>query len=96
MAKIQRIPGPWEPPPIDEHEARALKSLQTGTANEGQQKLALKVIVEKLCRTYDLSFRPGEDGARATDFAEGKRFVGLRIVAVLNGPMPEKQGTTNG
>lgn len=90
MAK--KVIAPWEPPPVDEHDARAIKALQTGTASEGQQKMALAYIVNKLCLTYDLSFRPGEDGARLTDFCEGKRSVGLRLVAILNNPIPKPQG----
>jgi hypothetical protein len=34
--------------------------------------------VEHACSTYDLSFRP--QSQRDTDFAEGRRFVGLQLV----------------
>lgn len=60
------------------------KALDAGVANSGQQKAALTLIIEDLAGTYDLSFRPGLDGARATDFAEGKRHVGSQIVRFLN------------
>jgi hypothetical protein len=47
------------------------------------QQRALKFIIENLCGTYDLSYRPGPDGDRDTTLAEGKRFVGLQIVKLL-------------
>jgi hypothetical protein len=49
-----------------------------------QQKRALDWLVKKACRTYDLSYRPGEDGRRDTDFAEGQRSIGLQVVKLLN------------
>ena len=56
----------------------AIKALSTGTASAGQQQRALLWIVEVLCETYDLSFRP--ESERETVFAEGKRHVGMQIV----------------
>jgi len=60
----------------------AIKSLSTGTANEEQQKLALKWIIEELCGTYNQSYYP--DSQSDTVFAEGKRFVGNSIVREVN------------
>jgi hypothetical protein len=81
---------PWMPAPYDPDGAdtMAIKALATGTANEGQQRRALKWIIEAACGTYDLSFRPGPDGERETAFAEGKRHIGLQLVKHINGPMP--------
>lgn len=76
----KKPPEPWSSFEADTHDAAAIQALASGVANEGQQKHALRVIVERLCGTYDLSFRPGDDGRRATDFAEGKRHVGNQIV----------------
>lgn len=70
--------SPWLPPEYDIADTAAIQALARGDANAEQQPRALKWIVEALCRTYDLSFRP--DSQRETDFAEGKRFVGLQIV----------------
>lgn len=82
-------PQPWDIPPADEHDIRALKALAAGKASEGQQKVALDWIIHKAAGTYDQPFRPGgEDGRRATDFAAGKMHVGQRIVHLINGPMP--------
>ena len=79
---------PWEPPEISEPELMALRALQAGIANRGQQEMVLTTIVTKFAGTYDMTFRPGgEDGRRATDFAAGKAFVGQRIMEALSRPM---------
>ena len=80
--------NPWDLPALDLQEIMALKALSTGTANAGQQKLALRTIVVKFAGTYDMSFRPGgEDGARASTFAQGKQFVGQRIAEAIDRPV---------
>lgn len=56
----------------------AFQALVRGEANEGQQKQVVNYVINDLCATYDLSYRPDND--RDTTFAEGKRFVGLQIV----------------
>lgn len=79
------MPAPYDP---DGADTMAIKALFAGNASEGQQKRALKWIIEQACGTYDLSFRPGADGERETAFAEGKRHVGLQLVKHINGPVP--------
>lgn len=74
----KKPPEPWASFEAEPADTAAIQALATGTANAGQQQHALKLIVERLCGTYDLSFRPGDD--RATCFAEGKRHVGSQIV----------------
>lgn len=69
---------PWHPAPYVDADTYAIKALASGVANEGQQKRALEWIINTLCATYDLSYRPGSD--RDTAFAEGKRHVGLQLV----------------
>ena len=89
---------PWEPPELAPVELLALKALSTGTANEGQQRMALATIVTKFAAVYDMSFRIGPDGERATSFAEGKRFVGQRILEAIGRPMKtsgEPSGTAS-
>lgn len=84
--KAQGLPKsePHFPPDWDLADIGALQSLENGTAMPHQQQRALKYIVETLAATYDLSYRPGgQDGSRASDFAEGRRFVGLQIVKLL-------------
>jgi len=58
----------------------------------------MSFIVNQICGTYDLSYRPDSD--RDTAFAEGKRMVGLQLVkfskiniAALRGKQTE-QGET--
>ena len=83
----QKIPGapashPWVPPAWEKADAGALQALARGDANGHQQRRALDYIVKTLAGTYDLSYRP--DSERDTAFAEGRRFVGLQIVKLLN------------
>ena len=72
---LPHVPADWANADVG-----ALQALQRGDATKGQQQRALKFIVEQLACTYDLSYRPNG----GTEFAEGKRFVGLQIVKLLN------------
>lgn len=76
--------SPWKAVNSEIDIAAAFQALQRGDATGDQQRRTLKFVITDLCRTHDLSFRPGPDGERATTFAEGKRFVGLQIVKLLN------------
>lgn len=76
-------PSPWKPARWEPADATALQAMKRGDAEPHLQQRALAWIIEA-CGTYDLSFRPGADGERATAFAEGKRSVGLQIVKLLN------------
>lgn len=58
----------------------ALKALQAGTADEAQQRRALDWILRTACMTYDETFHESE---RASIFMQGRRFVGLKLVALL-------------
>lgn len=59
-----------------------MQALMRGDATKDQQQRALKWIIEQGAGTYDMSYRPG-DSSRDTDFAEGRRSVGLQIVKLL-------------
>ena len=83
MIKKATASSPWMPAPYDEATTGAIKALAAGNANEGQQRRALDWIINVVCGTYDLSWRPGYEGDRATSFAEGRRFVGLQLVKQL-------------
>jgi hypothetical protein len=77
---------PWLPPDYDEKVVYAVRALFKGNANDAQQRTAVEwlMYVTGASEEYaDLSFRPGVDGQRSTDFAEGKRFVGLQIRKML-------------
>jgi len=79
---------PWLPPDYDDDVVYAVRALTTGTANDGQQKLAVRwlMYVTGASEEFaDLSFRVGgAEAQRATDFAEGKRFVGLQWRKMLH------------
>ena len=74
---------PWAPAKAELPDTVALQALSNGTADEHQQKRALKWIIEVSAGTYDQQFYPGDDGRRDTDFALGRRYVGLSIVKEL-------------
>jgi hypothetical protein len=93
----KRREGPWRTPPYEPANAYAMQALVKGTASAAQQQLALAFIVKELAETDRMTFWPPtehDDGRRATDFAEGKRWVGLEIRRLLL-PVPEdRRGTT--
>lgn len=76
--------SPLFPPEYDDRVVHAFKAMARGDARDSQQKLVLDWIINQACKTYDLPYRPGEDGKRDTDFACGKAFVGQQIVKMLN------------
>ncbi|MBZ9807691.1 hypothetical protein [Mesorhizobium sp. ESP-6-2] len=69
------------PAAYDKDILMAIRAVIAGKANEGQQQMAMDWIIHQVCNYYDLSYRSGgEDGRRATDFHEGRRFAGAQIV----------------
>jgi hypothetical protein len=89
MPQRKKLPGlpswePWKPAEWDIPDAAAIQALQRGDATPDQQRHALQYIVNALAATYDDPFRPGVDGSRSTDYACGRRFVGLSIVKLAN------------
>lgn len=66
-------------------DASAIKGVAYGTASAEQQRHAMQWIIQVLCSTYDMSYRPGgDDGRRDSDFAEGMRCVGNQLVKLVN------------
>lgn len=82
----------WLPAKYEDADIYAIRALAAGTANEGQQKRALDWIINRAAMTYDQPFRPGgAEGARETDFAAGRMFVGQQIVKLTKlVPAPAK------
>ena len=70
-----------EPAPVDKATLYAVRACIAGTATDGQQKAAMEWIIRQASRAYDLSYRPQD--AIAMAFAEGRRFVGLQIIEIL-------------
>lgn len=85
-------PEPWKPAEWDPEDAYAVQAVMYGRASEDQQKRAMTFIVNQVCGTYDLSYRPASD--RDTAFAEGKRFVGLQMVKFAQLNIARLRGTT--
>ena len=85
-----------EAPLLTDHEVYALKALAAGKASEGQQRLSITAIVVKFAGAYDLSYRSGPNGDRDTVFAEGKRFVGQRILEATTRPMKQQGAIPDG
>lgn len=78
--------NPQLPPPYDAADLAALKALREGRADGYQQQLALEWIIHA-CGTYETPYRAGPEGARDTEFACGKQFIGQQIVKLINLPM---------
>jgi hypothetical protein len=72
-------------PELTKAEILAIKSLGTGTANEGQQKMALEVIVKKLSATYEICPDP-----IYLQMHEGRRMPGSLIAQILAMTIPEE------
>jgi hypothetical protein len=71
---------PWQMPAIEDADIFALQAIARGEASAVQQQRGYEYVVRALCETDRMTFWPGaEDGRRATDFAEGKRWVGLQL-----------------
>jgi hypothetical protein len=82
--KISGLPEaqPWKPAAWEQADAYALQALARGECPPHLQQRALKFVIERLAGTYDLTYHP--ESTRDSDFAQGKRFVGLQIVKLLN------------
>lgn len=77
----------WMPPAYSVAEIEALKAMARGEAQPHQQKMALDWLINTAAGTYDLSYRSdAEGGERETAFAEGRRFVGMQAVKLVNLP----------
>lgn len=76
--------APWLPLAPYKHEGAALQALDRGEATPEQQLCAMDYILYTLSDRNGMSYRPGGvEGARDSDFAEGRRFVGNQIVNIL-------------
>lgn len=76
--------APWLPPTYERADVVAWQALMAGTADATQQKRVLKWLIEVCAGTYEMTFYPGPEGARNSDFAQGKRSVGLQVVKLLH------------
>lgn len=74
-------------PKLTKDEVEALRNLSNGDATEYQQRLALAVIMKKLCRTWDVHFIPGHTDQ--STFLAGRGFVGQQIHKYINLPVEQ-------
>lgn len=69
---------PWQLPALEAADIYAVQALERGNASAAQQQ-RISDLVRRLSAYERMSFYPGgEDGRRASDFAEGKRWVGVQ------------------
>lgn len=73
--------GAFKPPVYDAADVTAIQQIERGEAEKDMQQRALKWIIEECCKTYDMSYRPGD--THETAFHEGRRFVGNEIIKML-------------
>lgn len=57
-----------------------IQKVAKGTASEDEQKLVIKIIVEKICRLPHSSFNPD---SQISSFNEGARWVGVMLAQCL-------------
>ena len=77
----------WLPPDYEMRDIEAIRAVHAGVADAAQQARALDWIVKSAAGAYELSFRSdGEGGERETAFAEGRRFVGMQVLKMINMP----------
>ncbi len=92
---------PWQLPDIAVEDVYAVQAIAAGRAGQAEQ-LRFWAFLQRFTGTGRMTFYPGgEDGRRATDFAEGMRFVGDQMrrlnnlkpaVADSRGPPPAMPG----
>lgn len=80
---LKRTGAPHEPPMYTDAILYAVRALESGTANDGQQKMAWEWIVYHAAGYNNLSYWPSDDSGRATAFMEGRRFVGSQMLKLL-------------
>lgn len=94
VRKLPTTPLPWKIVELTDAEIFAIRAFAAGKADEHQQLLVWGSI-RKIAQADLMSFWPGaEDGRRATDFHEGKRFVAdqLRRVSRLQPSRVDPRG----
>lgn len=74
----EEVPPAFEPAKYELADLTAVQAVAAGTANEDQQRRAMKWIIESACDTYGLGWHPG--GPHEASFVAGRRFSGMQIV----------------
>lgn len=81
MARKAAAPLPWDLIDMSATELASIRAVSEGAADPEQQRIAYRAIIHKLCGVDRASFTilGPDEGRRASDFAEGKRWVGNTI-----------------
>lgn len=87
--KLAVLPPVDQVPPFIPAVAAGMKALSNGEAQPHQQKLVFDWLVKEAAGIGAQSFRTGD--SHATAFMDGRRFVGISIMALL-----QQKGTENG
>jgi hypothetical protein len=84
QATLRRtVQWPWDEVELPTREVSLIKAMAA------QHPEAFEICAQRLCRVDSLSFTAGGDeGRRATDFAEGMRFAGRQMRRVRDARMP--------
>lgn len=84
-----------EPGVVNKADVIAIKAVAEGDATPEQQKRAINAIILQVACADEISFSPDHrGGARETDFAEGKRFVGFQLRKLIRTPLHVLTGET--
>jgi hypothetical protein len=76
---------PWDEVLLEPADVSALKAMAA------QHPKGLGVLLDKIIGVDRLSFTAGgEEGRRATDFAEGKRWVGRTLQRAIDATLPTR------
>lgn len=76
---------PHRPAEYDEAVIMAVRAFSEGKANDGQQITVWNWLLHAVCQIEGMSYRAGGiEAQRATDFAEGKRYVANQLRKMLN------------
>lgn len=94
MAEAKKLPDGLSITKWENADVSSIQALVTGTANPEQQKRAINFIVNKVCLTYDMPYRP--ESQRDTDFLLGRMFVGQQIVKLMKINLNRIKEKTNG
>jgi hypothetical protein len=102
MGRAVKPVKPLPPAPVDKPasfdvaDVAALQAVYHGRASEDQQRRAMQWVIKGAANVQGVSFRPGDSHASA--FMEGRRFVAVQILALIELSTEElkKRTTTDG
>jgi hypothetical protein len=78
---------PWEPCEVSIDELSAIHALVVGEASKDQQFRFLEWF-KRATAVNEMEFRPS--GERESNFAAGKRFVGIQVFTLAKSHLPTK------